>query len=298
MKTHFFYFLKLPYTYQSDIKSKLLRCLFYAVFIFLFLLVFRPFGLAFADLDIVKASAGYALTTLGIMILLNVIFPLIFRTYFKEDVWTIGRELFWTMVNLTLIGLANAYYSSFSGIGYLSTMQLLKFGLFTFAVGIIPITMVILYKHSKLDKKFNHASEQMNAKLNSITWKNAVNQEIIKNDEEYAVFTSINPGETVKVKLSELMYVKSSDNYVEVHTLSDQIEKKQLIRNTMKTVVSDNSAGHKLVRCHNSYAVNIKNVIHVTGNAQGYKLHLRGIDTQIPVSRQYGSEIKQLISSI
>ena len=44
-------------------------------------------------------------------------------------------------------------------------------------------------------------------------------------------------------------------------------------------------------RCHRTYLVNLDRVGHVSGNAQGYKLHLEGIDNLVPVSRSLNEEI-------
>jgi DNA-binding LytR/AlgR family response regulator len=42
-------------------------------------------------------------------------------------------------------------------------------------------------------------------------------------------------------------------------------------------------------RCHRAYIVNLAAVEHVSGNAQGYKLHLKDVAELIPVSRNLNS---------
>jgi DNA-binding LytR/AlgR family response regulator len=49
-----------------------------------------------------------------------------------------------------------------------------------------------------------------------------------------------------------------------------------------------------IYRCHKSYLVNLAKVNHVSGNAQGYKLHLKDVEDQIPVSRKLNEEIKEI----
>ena len=46
-------------------------------------------------------------------------------------------------------------------------------------------------------------------------------------------------------------------------------------------------------RCHKSYLVNLHQVKHISGNAQGHKLHLFYGDELIPVSRKNNSIIKE-----
>ena len=44
-------------------------------------------------------------------------------------------------------------------------------------------------------------------------------------------------------------------------------------------------------RCHRSYLVNTALVDYVSGNAQGYQLHLKGTDQEVPVGRTFAPTI-------
>ena len=46
-----------------------------------------------------------------------------------------------------------------------------------------------------------------------------------------------------------------------------------------------------VVRCHRSYLVNLHQVGQVTGNAQGYRLHLHGGQAVVPVARRYAETV-------
>lgn len=50
-----------------------------------------------------------------------------------------------------------------------------------------------------------------------------------------------------------------------------------------------------IVRCHRAFLVNIRTVVKVDGNSQGYRLKLEGCTEEVPVSRGYAKEIKTLI---
>ena len=50
-----------------------------------------------------------------------------------------------------------------------------------------------------------------------------------------------------------------------------------------------------IVRCHRAFLVNIRTVVKVDGNSQGYRLRLEGCTEEVPVSRGYAKEIKTLI---
>jgi DNA-binding LytR/AlgR family response regulator len=71
---------------------------------------------------------------------------------------------------------------------------------------------------------------------------------------------------------------------------------KKLLRNSLKAVTESLVEHPQLFRCHKSYLVNLLNVVHVSGNAQGYKLHLLNTDFRVPVSRQHNEEIKKRLA--
>ncbi|MGG6496574.1 UNVERIFIED_CONTAM: LytTR family transcriptional regulator, partial [Bacteroidetes bacterium 56_B9] len=50
-------------------------------------------------------------------------------------------------------------------------------------------------------------------------------------------------------------------------------------------------------RCHRAFLVNIRMVVKVDGNSQGYKLNLEGCEEDVPVSRAYAKEVKALIEN-
>ncbi len=50
--------------------------------------------------------------------------------------------------------------------------------------------------------------------------------------------------------------------------------------------------GAQLVRVHRSYLVNLQRVARVSGNAQGYRLHLSAPDVEpVPVGRTYSEAV-------
>lgn len=52
--------------------------------------------------------------------------------------------------------------------------------------------------------------------------------------------------------------------------------------------------GQNIVRCHRSFIVNLDKVEKVTGNAQGYKLHLETPELVVPVARKYSEIVEKL----
>lgn len=262
-------------------------CLLYSGFVFLFLFIFQPFGLSELPNGLFTVALGYGLTTFVVMALLNLAFPPLFPRYFVEEKWTLGRELGWTLVNIALIGLANLIYSSFVLVFTFSIKGLLVMETFTIAVGLFPISISLLIKEARLSKKYVQRSETINRLLDEqipVTVSPTISQSLTLPSETRA--------EDFSLSAEQLLYIRSSDNYVEVfYKVPDAVERK-LLRNSLKNITEAVQAWPNLFRCHKSYLVNLDRVRHVSGNAQGYKLHVEGVDLLIPVSRQWNDEIK------
>lgn len=91
----------------------------------------------------------------------------------------------------------------------------------------------------------------------------------------------------IKLELKDLLLLEANDNYVAVYYCQNNKMKKDLRRGSLKMMeeqLVDNTA---MQRCHKSYIVNIHNVNSISGNAQGYKLHINEIEFEIPVSRSF-----------
>lgn len=93
-----------------------------------------------------------------------------------------------------------------------------------------------------------------------------------------------------------VIFIKSEDNYVQIHYLDRSIVKKFILRSSMRALEEDLSR-HGLVRCHRSYFINplfIK-IVHRDDSGQIVaQLKHEGFET-IPISRKYQDEITRLL---
>jgi hypothetical protein len=283
--------LRRPYVTAGSIGRRWRTCLLYSGFVFLFLLVFQPFGLSEVPNGILTISLGYGLTTLLVMAVLNIALPPLFPVYFSEDDWTVSREIAWSILNIGLIGLANLVYSRTLHFFSFSFKALLMMEGFTVAIGVFPIVVSILVKEASLKRKY----EQRSASINKTLSKQSSAQEALPASNSITI-PSENAGESFSLALEEFLYIRSADNYLEVFYTGRQGRERKVIRNSLKAVSAALTEHPYLFRCHKSYLVNLKKVNHVSGNAQGYKLHLPGLDQPIPVSRQWNEEIKNRLA--
>lgn len=91
----------------------------------------------------------------------------------------------------------------------------------------------------------------------------------------------------LSMAVRDILCIEGADNYIAVYYLMNSAVKKELFRSTMKMAEEQLSGIEELVRCHKSYIINTTNVNQVSGNAQGYRLHIKGLEFSIPVSRAF-----------
>lgn len=290
--TGIFHKLKRPYAMESSVTRRWQACFFFGLFVFGFLLIFQPFGLATLPQGIWQVSLGYGFTTFLIMVLLNVVVFTLLPQYFNEQKWTVGRELFWACVNISLIGLANAAYTAYIGLGAFSLYNVLWYQVYTFVIGLFPVMATVLLREAALKRKYEAAAAVLNTEIHQ---HEAVATYTPREDVR-VLLASETANDNLELSLSDLCYIRSSDNYVEVYYQTKHGPAKKLLRNTLKQIAEDLSGYPNLFRCHKSYLVNLDNVKHVSGNAQGYKLHLSAMEDLVPVSRQLNEEIKRRLA--
>lgn len=103
--------------------------------------------------------------------------------------------------------------------------------------------------------------------------------------------------ETVKLDVENLLYIESNGNYADITFLQNEQKTKKTLRCTLKQLENNLADFPQIIRCHRAFLVNIQYIIHVEGNAQGYRLKLQNTVENIPVSRAYATEVYQRIES-
>ncbi|WP_200975043.1 LytTR family DNA-binding domain-containing protein [Echinicola sp. 20G] len=126
-----------------------------------------------------------------------------------------------------------------------------------------------------------------------MVWLWGKTQRKIEAAHHMLTFKSENGKHQLKLKEENLLFIKSEDNYVEIHYLSNHKVKHELLRNTLKRIQEQNPTFHYLIKCHRSYLVNYQN-IQQTQLAKSRMLLDLGHDLFIPVSPKYIESITKL----
>ena len=95
------------------------------------------------------------------------------------------------------------------------------------------------------------------------------------------------------MEIEDLLYIESADNYSSILFKKEGKREKELLRSSLSRLETQ-IENPRVVRCHRSYIVNLDHVISVTGNAQGYKLHLGDSGDTIPVARKYSHLVDKI----
>ncbi len=263
---------------------------FVAVFVFLFLSFFQPFGLGAETLDeLLKVTATYGLITFATIVLGTIGMRRLFPKYFQESHWVFGRELLITLTNFFLIGVFNTLYSDYMFSIGLTLRGFLIFQLYTLGVGFFPIIFFMMLKYTHLLRSNTQAANELSGSISKpsqtpvsdLGSKIRIHSELKKDDLE--------------INEKELVYAETADNYVAVYHLQEGKVQKSVVRSTLGRLETDVADCPRLVRCHRAFLVNLDFLESFKGNAQGLQLRLKHSPNEIPVSRNLVAKIKNLL---
>lgn len=267
-------------------KRDIIRFMCFVIFfVLIFSSVYHP-DVAIRGLEIKENQYIYYLflmITAGIsmLILSRVIFYNLNKRKnlsFQFFCWWIIQEMVLISLALSLVSLHVSVPNSRS---YLYTI-LPRTTLAVVSLLIIPYIICWLY----------FALEEKNFQLNEIINKKqrSLGKETINFYDEKGAFR-------LSVRLEDLLYIQSADNYIFIFYLNSKKElTKFLLRNSLK-YIEENFSDINLVRCHRCYVVNLKKVRVLRKDKDGLLLELdTEFSTEIPVSKTYSSTIADLFT--
>lgn len=96
----------------------------------------------------------------------------------------------------------------------------------------------------------------------------------------------------LSIKLDNLYYIKSEDNYIKVYYTKAGILTSYMLRCKLQTIDDTFGKGRGLARCHRSYVVNLANVKGIRNESGSFFLDfdIEGASS-VPVSKTYSEEI-------
>ena len=266
------------YPHLNDLNYQLKAVALISLALFLFYLFFQPFNIVSPDFNLrLYYYAGFGLicflfSTLGVLIL-----PVIFKN--KIVLWKESNVFQYLLSILIwlLVSTATCFYNYYLWDISLSLDIISKIILISLFPG---LAFYILNYYRKLRLSLDKAPQE--SESNEI--------EIRK-----VVFLQYGNPEKMEFDPDEILFLQSSNNYVEVHYKRDSVLKKELLRTTLKQISSTLDAYPEFIICHRTFIVNLHFVEKITGSPQSKKLVIKGFPDEIPISRQYLVTVKNAV---
>jgi len=271
-----------PYPFNEDLKHNVKNIFFISAGVFVFLFLFQPFEISsLPTRGKYYLLGGLCFSTFLSLSLNLLLIPSFFPRLFRSATWNIKKEIAWDtwMLFTTLAGYF--FVNNSLGIEKFVFYTVIKLVL----IAVIPITLLIIINHNKILRSNLKLADDMSKKL----WENKRVQEKI------ITFNSNYQKDSLSIKISSLLLVKSANNYIEVFWKEGKSIKNQMVRCSM-TYTEELVKEYKFIfKCHRSYIININYIDKIEGNSQGYKLFFEDFSIPVPVSRNSISKLQELI---
>lgn len=220
---------------------------------------------------------GYGLITFSSMLVSMFGFVNLMPGFYREERWTVGRELLHTFAIVLLVATGNFLFSSYLQFFDFSFRAFVLFVGFTMAVGIFPVLIQVLLRQNIHQKRNLHKSDLLNDRIQNAGLAIPRPEVVQIQNEEGGIELSLDP--------ATIIAFESSDNYVSVFYNQEAKVKARLVRNTLKHFEKQFENDLCFFRCHRSFLVNLRHLQQVNGNARGLVLKLHEDLKPVPVSR-------------
>ena len=262
------------FSFYNTANYKIVLSLSIAIFFYFFIIFFLPFGVDNYNPDH-EYTPDFLFEIFKFLIpllLISLVNEFVLRPLFFKNT-SLKNIIYWSL--WTLLLLSSIVFLSYNFLGNWHDFKLesyLEFLINVSAVLIFPLVAVFFfYRYRSLQTQIAH----------SLTTKNSgIDESLLIN------FKGQGSKDQIMLSLGNFCYGKAQDNYVELVYVENEELRKFLLRNSLSKL-SESLNTPVIVRCHRSYLVNLLQVNAVTGGSSEIRLHLKGVDTPIPVSKSY-----------
>lgn len=255
--------------------------------VFLFVLFFQPFPLDWFDYN----NRLIFIAGMGVIVFLCMVLIRLFSSlWFQYEEQVNAMHEFHPLVRilglLALSSVAFAFYLRYVGHVKISFHVMLKVLLICLAAPVVLRIFEII-----------HALRLQNESL--LLEKRTLQKQLEKYEEDYLnksiEFVSENNTELLKLQVSEVAFIRSADNYVEIVYREAGEFKKKLIRNTLKAMEQQIKMYSNFLRCHRICIVNTHFIEKLNASYDNHWISIKGSGEKIPVSRPYLLKIREIL---
>ncbi len=264
-----------------------------SLLVFFILYFLEPFGISRMEGAKLPVLSGFALVSAAMIAVVVCLLPALFPAWHREERWTLGKDLLSTLLICVLITLGNWCYTAWMFSLPLNLSLLAVCLLWMLVISPFPILIFMMWNRNLQLRHNLQEAMEMNARLAERLREETAAGGQSGTDSPRVVLAG-GTKETFTLDADTLLYAEAEGNYVRLNCLSADGGKRtsKLLRITMKQAEESLAGCIYIIRCHRAYLVNLKRVLKVSGNAQGYRLHLEGCEEAVPVSRAYARAVK------
>lgn len=248
-----------------------------SAFVVFILFIFRPFGLASLESNTLLICAGFGLMTFIAAFFFDVLVGKVLQLKGELEKWTLGKWMLYNLGALLVISLANFLFARILIIGFIDWSLLPHMIYGTFMIGIIPLTVLGIASLLVQERKYRGIAKDINQ-------RKTLHQDSSEHDE-HLLFS---------VPLNSIKYIEALQNYVSIGHIDNAGQFRKITKRATIKNMEEATKGSSIVKAHRSFLVNKTAIINVSGNAQGLLLQLSDCDRNIPVSRSYVADFRDL----
>lgn len=266
--------------YLTTRKNTIIQVAFTTVFAYIFINIYRPFGYddwyKISGWQLMIASAMVVVAGMLVVLLSRILFFQLKKNHeitYALYAWFIAAEIFFM----------GAFYTSLEI--WLLNDQRSPVALMFNAIQNTALILLIPYALSFLFFSRNDIKKRL---------EQAVAQ-FREPSELFIPFRDEKGNLKITIRSSDVLYLESNDNYVNIHYRDKEKRKVYMIRSSLKQYEQE-LKDYPIWRNHRKFSVNVQNIQMMVKAPKGYELVLNSPgEEHLPVSRSYEKKIMQLL---
>lgn len=265
--------LRTPFPRPERSGRNLMRLLLFGLGCSLFVILVRPFGIenVYGQWYYPLLIFSIGVLFVGAILVVEWLIPALFPRPFRR--WTLGKAILYYTLATLVVGAVVFMYKSY--LGGFRDFTFTEYFLVIGRLSIITLTVIFFA-------------------LGARQYLNRRQLSLVAYQQTYTVTPPT--GKPFRLRLGDILFVSSDDNYVDLHYLDHGERKKVVMRSSLKNL--ENQIVHPLSpvhRCHRRYLVNVERFEILRGNRRKMLLKAKDCLDEIPVSKSYAPAIGALL---
>ena len=269
--------------YLPTRRQHLIIALLFGVFTFMEIWLYQPFDTS----EFHASGKNVFLSGYGVVVILSYLLsyaiPLVsYRKIYGQKKWNWFKEIGILVLFLAVTALlTRLYHHQYFGHTDYSFTSFLYWLRGSFILGFFLFVLLFLWKwHKTLKLDFFKNRTEKDSKIELIT-----------------IYGSSKKNPPLQINPSELVYLRSEKNYIELCCYKKERIQKHLLRNTLKNMQKQ-LPGSKFIRIHRSYLININYAEKLFTRSSMYFILINKPKTiELPVSRKYLDDVRSRLQA-